>query len=194
MKRYRTLSSSRGFTLIELLVVVAIVTVIALLLFGAVGKARDKARNSLARRQISHLDAALRGYMEAYRTPHGNIVNYGNWPALNSAVEDTITGIQVEPEVVEMLGGANVDGENRMQIVFYEVSNISTNDAGQFVDPWGQPYKYMLDYNRDGVVRVNFTSFDGVTNLYQAVAVWSRGKDADDQLSTGGWEDDIRNW
>ncbi len=183
-----------GFTLIELLVVVAIIALLALLLFPLIGKARENAMRTVARRQIGHLEVAFKGYLEEYRKPHGNIVGYGNWPAADKDVEGVINGIQLEDEVVRMLGGENLLGSNRKQIPFYQSADIDLNGSGQFVDPWGQPYKYMLDYNRDGKVTVNFTSFDGVTNLFQEVAVWSRGKDADDQLSTGGWDDDVRNW
>jgi prepilin-type N-terminal cleavage/methylation domain-containing protein len=186
--------SKRAFTLIELLVVIAIIIVLVSLLIPIVHKAKQNAKVTKARREISHLEAALREYMSEYRRPHGNIVAYGNWPASDTDVENTINGIQVEKQVVALLSGVDVDGDNPKRIPFYETASASTNSAGQFVDPWEQPYKYMLDYNRDGQIEVNFTSFDGQTNLRQKVAVWSRGADGDDQLSTGGWDDDVRNW
>ena len=193
MMRYRR-NAGAGFTLIELLVVIAIIAILSLLLLPIINKAKETSRKTKARREISHLEAALRAYIDEYKKPHGNIVNYGSWPVLDTDVEGTIDGIQVENTVVEMLAGENVDNSNPQRIPFYEASSISTNGDGAFVDPWGQPYKYMFDYNFDGVVTVNFTSFDGVTNLHQLVAVWSRGMDGSDALSTGGWDDDVRNW
>ena len=186
--------SKRAFTLIELLVVIAIIIVLVSLMIPMVHKAKENARIAKARREISHLEAALREYMREYRRPHGNIVAYVNWPASDTDVESTINGIQLEKQVVALLRGVDVDGDNPKRVPFYETAAASTNDAGQFVDPWKRPYKYMLDYNHDGQLEVNFTSFDGQTYLRQKVAVWSRGADGDDQLSTGGWEDDVRNW
>ncbi len=64
--------------------------------------------------------------------------------------------------------------------------------GGYFVDPWGNPYKYMLDYNQDRNLHVWFDGNSWDVDLKQPVAVWSTGKNGSDRLADS--DDDVRNW
>ena len=90
-----------------------------------------------------------------------------------------------------MLKGSNVLNQNIRRIQFMDFSG-ATIVNNNFVDPWGNPYKYMLDYNLDGFTHIWFTDNDGETNLQSSVAVWSRGPDGSDK--TGFRGDDPRSW
>ena len=190
----------KGFTLIELIVVIAIIIILAALLFPAVNAMRRKAKLTRARAAIGQLDVALRGYLDEYGRPFGNIVDYGNWPGDGALVEDVINGIQVEMKVLQVLAGSPENIPRVLQwnpklIPFCDTpTSNELNDAGSLIDPWGNPYKFMFDYNNDKRIDINFTDFSGKTSLYQRVAVWSRGPDGSDKEEFGGWDDDIKNW
>lgn len=192
----------RGFTLIELLTVIAIIVILAALLFPAVGKVRQKAKIMKARQEISQIEVALRAYVDEYNRPVPNVVGYGNW------AEATLQGIQMTDPMVRMLAGdTSVRDDtgsiaNPLGIAFLEIPQSSLRNGG-FADPWYSRdpsddayfnfYKFMMDYNDDGVVEVHFQNMNGSTTLVnQAIAVWSRGADAKDE--EGFQEDDVKNW
>ncbi|MCE9615636.1 MAG: prepilin-type N-terminal cleavage/methylation domain-containing protein [Lentisphaerae bacterium] len=189
-----------AFTLIEVLIVIAIIALLIGLLIPAVSRVQLSTKRTKAAHEIGQINTALRAYLDEYGAPFGNIANYANWPVDQKSVEALINGIGMEPGVVTMLGGKLVKDSlgksyNVKRLPFFEVSSNSLNGAGQYIDPWGNPYKFMMDYNTDGKIEVNFTSFDGKTNLTSArVAVWSRGPDGSDKASDMGYKDDIRNW
>ncbi len=191
----RAKHSPHGFTLIELLVVIAIIIILAALLLPALGRVRDRAKLTKARQEVAQIDTALRGYLQEYRRPFGNIAGYGNWPGNQNTVESTINGIQMESQVVEMLSGVNVNGANPLRLPFVSLPPNALDAGGRFIDPWGNPYKFMFDYNDNGVVEIAFSDFDGSTNLLGVpVAVWSRGPAASDRASDGGIGQIIRSW
>jgi prepilin-type N-terminal cleavage/methylation domain-containing protein len=197
----------QGFTLIELLTVMAIIVVLAALLFPAVGKVRTKAKVMKARQEISQIDVGLRGYLDEYA-----IETFGDVMAYNHAIDEMelANGIELGVPLLRMLSAASdMDQEERdanpkaVPFLSAPVRSLGTGGriAGPWVDPWGNPYKIMLDFNQDGVVSVNFTDGSGQTNLTQVpVAVWSRGADGSDKdpasanATEGNWEDDVRNW
>ena len=56
----------RGFTLIELLVVVAIIAILAAILFPVFARAREKARQSTCQSNQKQIALAMRMYMQDY--------------------------------------------------------------------------------------------------------------------------------
>jgi len=190
----------RAFTLIELLVVIAIIVVLVGLLVPAINKARRMARYTEARNELTQIETALRSYYDEYRHWPMNLIGYeAAVPAENK--EANLTGIEVLQPVVDMLSGQNINGQNPKELVFLDLPEGALNSPGDFVDPWDRTasgdtraYKFMCDYNDDGVVHVEFTSNDWNTNLNRRVAVWSRGEDGSDRLSDGGVRDDVQSW
>jgi hypothetical protein len=84
---------------------------------------------------------------------------------------------------------------NKRQIKFLTVkegknnkNGLIINSAGTAVtglyDPWGGPYKVMLDADSDAHLKVNGKALDN-----RLVAVWSDGSDR-----IAGTKDDIRTW
>ena len=181
-----------GFTLIELMVSVAIIMILIALLLPAIGRAREATKRAKARQHIKGLETALRAYYDEYRQWPGNLNGYGNWPGDKMFVEANINGIQMWKPYVDLFGGEDVNGENPKLIPFFEIPAQDLDAQGKFLDPWGQPYKFMADYNLDNDLEINFTSFLGKTNLTHLVGVWSVGPDGADV--DGMRKDDVTSW
>ena len=179
-----------AFTLVELLVVIAIIAMLAAMLLPVMNTALKRASVAQAKTEVRALESALKAYLHEYHSNPTNLVGYDRVTGGNTP-EITATGIQVEDGVVQMLRGSNVLNQNLRRIQFMDFSG-ATVVGNYFVDPWGNPYKYMLDYNLDGSTHIWFTDNDGETNLQTSVAVWSRGPDGSDK--TGFRGDDPRSW
>jgi prepilin-type N-terminal cleavage/methylation domain-containing protein len=190
---------SAAFTLVELLVVVAIMTILVAILLPGIAAVRNAAKKNKARTDVAALLHAFKGYYNEYAKWPGNLNDYANWPAKEDDVEATINGIEVNDSVIKMLAGQNLwvgpgknEPTNPREKVFLAVPPESLV-AGGYVDPWGNPYKYMLDFNYDNSVDLNFSNFSGKTNLPNTmIAIWSRGKDKSDENGRRG--DDIASW
>lgn len=78
MKRSRV-----GFTLIELLVVVAIISILASVIYASFGQAREQARNTSLQSELKEVQLAL----EVYRAQEGQYP--GILATLNNACKDT---------------------------------------------------------------------------------------------------------
>lgn len=169
--------TSRGFTLVELLVVISIIAMLAAILLPAINAAMRHADKAKARMEIKNIESAWKAYFAEYaRWPKGLVSGMDTLP--NNQIEDSNTGIPMDANVVRLLRGENINNMNPKKITFLEITDAPLMYNGQFVDPWENPYKYMLDYNYNNQVLVNFNS--GSTNLYRNVAVWSRGPDGAD--------------
>jgi prepilin-type N-terminal cleavage/methylation domain-containing protein len=179
-----------GFTLIELLVTIAIIMLLAGLLFPAVNLARRAALRTQARKAAEGLEAAFIAYFDEYkRWPTGLMpggIDNSSAETLNPA------GIEALDSVVRMLGGEDVNGQNPRRVPFFEPPSQDLDETtGDYLDPWGNPFKYMLDYNFDNDLQIMFGG-GAQTNLMRSVAVWSRGADGDDQA--GYRDDDVGSW
>ncbi|MDE0840162.1 MAG: prepilin-type N-terminal cleavage/methylation domain-containing protein [Kiritimatiellae bacterium] len=191
LRRALGLHRRGGFTLIELLVVVAIVAVLASLLLSAIPKVKLRTQMTRARQDINQIEMAFTAYFTEYKRWPTGIAGYDNTPDN----EGNLTGVEMVPGVVKMLAGDDVNSMNPRRIAFLEVRSADTQLTGAFVDPWENPYKYMLDYNQNADLLVNFSNNDWSTNFpNKAVAVWSRGLNASDMKSDGGNKDDVTNW
>jgi len=181
-------------TLTELLVVMAIIGILVGLLFPAIGAARRHAIKARAQVEVARLKQAFVTYELDYESWPTGLVGYDdpNQPWNSNGLEN-LTGIQVEPGVVRMLAGLNENGMNPDQNTYLSLRPKQIREDGSFADPWGNPYKYMCDFNYDETVHIEFTDHDWSTNLVgQTVAVWSRGPDQSDKLA--GHADDVKSW
>jgi len=183
-------AGSRAFTLIEMLVVIAIIAILISLIFPAVNKARAAAMRTKAQVGVNSVKTALLAYYEEYKRWPTDLTGYDT----GTDIEVTTTGIETVEDVMKMLGGEDFNNQNPRLVPFMDVpeSCYDGQCVLSYVDPWGNPYKYMCDYNLDDRTHIEFTNNNGSTNLNVTVAVWSRGPDKSDEAGSQG--DDIRTW
>jgi len=197
----------RGFTLIELLAVVAIILLLVSLLMPAISSIRKNAQRTRAHGDVATIAQGLKQYYSEYQHWPTNLIVYDT----GDNIEATVTGIEACSNLVAMLGGQDIAGNNPRRMQFMQVppqaildaprtlknqSPARTLDAayiGSFIDPWGAPYKYMCDFNGDGSTHVEFTGNSWSTNLTDVtVAVWSQGPNGKD--NAGSEADDVCSW
>jgi prepilin-type N-terminal cleavage/methylation domain-containing protein len=195
-----------AFTLIELLTVIAIIAVLAGLLFPAISAAMKKAKIARAKSDISSIEGALKSYYTEYgKWPDGNgnsgDYSWGSWPGGYSGYANNAWLMDVLRSVSDVDGGNGNFIANPRKIVFLEVPAKSLSpspkdsNTGDFVDPWGYPYQITLDTGYDNMCQnlangsnpSPVTPPNAVTN--RTVAVWSLGPDG-----IGGTADDITSW
>lgn len=199
-------SNKKGFTLIEMLTVVAIIAILAGLLFPAISAARRKAQVAQAQTEIKSIESALKTYYTEYgRWPNGNgggsDYSYGaSGGCPNAGLMDTLRAI---PDNDGTLCGNGQSVNNPRGIVFLEIaasSLLQTNTSsaypsGEYVDPWKHPYQITLDTDYDGACNniangsANPASKSNSTVPNRTAVVWSWGPDGEP-----GTSDDITSW
>lgn len=114
----RSQSTSRGFTLIELLTVIAIIGILAGLMFVAVGAAKKRARVTKAQAEVRELVKAWNVYW----------LTFGKWPAsLQNATNALMNTANM----------SHLRGVNDMDLYLIEAEMT----AQGFEDPWGNLYR-----------------------------------------------------
>jgi prepilin-type N-terminal cleavage/methylation domain-containing protein len=183
----RLTQTKRAFTLVELLTVIAIIGILAALIFPAIKKSLEKAEIARAHTEVKGIETAWRTYFN----------EYGRWPCdaagclLNGNTEGNFDGQPFSDAFVSLMQGRTSDGpspyvfqrDNPKGIPFLNISPKSIK-GGSYVDPWGSEYRMKFDLDYDNVVKTNASG--GVTNT---VMVWSYGPDGQN-----GTKDDIRSW
>lgn len=163
-----------GFTLVELLTVIAIIALLAGLIFPAVISVQDKAKRSKAKSMIQSLSVALKMYQN----------DFGVYPT------DTDVGATSGAAALNIALGQRHIGTSAGNVGPYmEFKTKDLNGSGEVIDPWGTPYYYYPD-DDDGATGDapwhNVYSFD----------LYSAGKDKATPSGAAGGEgsDDISNW
>ena len=129
---------SKRFTLIELLIVIAIIGILAGLVFPALGTVRNNAKRSKASTECQSLKTAIIMYESEFSC----------WPVKVSGTKDKDAAVS-SSEYVQMC--RVLTGENSKKMVFYEVGVGYDEDKG-ILDPWGRPYQVILDIDFDGKI------------------------------------------
>ncbi len=142
-----------GFTLIELLTVIAIIGLLVGLSFTMLNRMRIQARRAQTASQVSQIATAWLAYLEDHHT-------FPTGPS-GPLTEMNATAINI------------LRGNNMHQRVYLDFRGTTT----EYVDPWGNRYRFTLDYNRDNRI----PDPRGGQDLYQSVIVWSWGPNGEDE-------------
>ena len=154
----KTFSNRSGFTLIEMLVVIAIIAILAGLLFPAINRALETAKRNQAAADVRSIAAAITmfyseyGYLPIPFSDQGTVADRdddNDGATLTPAESQRI--IQVLTAVPR---GHNDNHQlNPRRKVFLSSPNF--NEDGKFLDPWDRQYIIKLDTNFDGVIEFN---------------------------------------
>jgi len=189
-----------GFTLVELLAVIGVLAILMALLFPAVASLLRKTELARARNEVDMIANAIRQYMvETDLLPltyanGGQCESAGTWVnRYNDSVHqvDRISSLPVatRARLAEIATRLTSSGANPAHQVFLE---MQVDASGLLVDPWGNPYAFMLDCYA--------TSLDG--NLVEVMSAGPDGLFNTVEMNTGGWsatpnhfagDDDIRS-
>lgn len=148
-----------GITLVELLVVVAIIAILAAISVPMIGRGLEGANRSQAMTQISAIVRAIEAYQR----------EYGRWPTTGSFEDGNA-------ELMNILRARDATGNNGhvnnpRRYNFLDVPAESLNDNGDFIDPWDEPYKIVIDAS--GVISTNPL---GGPEIRRNVIAWSMGQ------------------
>lgn len=144
-------NSKRAFTLIEMLVVIAIISILAGLIFPAVGRSIENAKRTKAANDARALASAI----TLFTSDHGYLpVPLATQGAPN---QDYQNFTQAESRlIIQVLTNQpqNYNQNHRLNTerkVYVNLENIQPD--GTLLDPWGQQYWIVLDRSGDNRIR-----------------------------------------
>jgi type II secretory pathway pseudopilin PulG len=222
---YRPQSRSRilAFTLVELLTVITIIAILMGLLFPAINIAKDQARKAEARTAVTGIVASVKQYYTEYgKYPLGDQatpssptdVIFGDNGVPNQKLFDILRNVgpgpgqpnQYNPRAIVFFEGRTATDKSAPKSGFAQAAGPNGVNAGDYVDPWGYPYRICIDGDYDNrISNLPYADFKD-PSLYPltGVAAFSVGKDgavgsakAGDQMyksSNGTTSDDIISW
>jgi prepilin-type N-terminal cleavage/methylation domain-containing protein len=181
-----------GFTLIELLVVIAIIAILAGLGFPAVQGALQSGKKAQALNDLQQITMAVRAFeLEYGRLP--TVDGQAEFSADNDKLMNVLRGTADAGSQLEM---------NPRRVAFIEPKIAKglkggIGSDGKFYDPWGTPYKILLDENYDNKIDNFYSSGAGFPTLNFKVIAASAGPDTafgDGNKDAGTAKDDILSW
>jgi prepilin-type N-terminal cleavage/methylation domain-containing protein len=193
-----------AFTLIELLVVIMIVAVLMGLAFPVFQGVQNQAKKTQARNDLMQIVTAVNAYY----------TEYGKYPLTPATPADTTYGATTTNEQLFNELRSVTARQNPREIVFLSPPDVKDVNnpragissapapAGQYFDPWGNPYMIRVDTDYDNQVNNPYAQNAGSAPLLRSgVIAWSFGKDALSQSTTtpadkhtGTNKDDVISW
>jgi prepilin-type N-terminal cleavage/methylation domain-containing protein len=152
-------TDSRGFTLIEILVVIAIIAILAGLLFKALPNVTESGRRQKAMADAQLLAQAVKSYR----------ATYGKWPGQTQGDTDRTCDGEAHGPLLDALTN------NPRGLVLLEAPDRLIAD-GRLTDPWGRAYLVAMDDDNDGRLRIAATNdaaiLEAEVDDTAAVASW----------------------
>jgi len=190
--------SCNRFTLIELLVVIAIIAVLAGLLLPALAGAREHAKRTRAQTEMKTLQTAIAMYESDYgvlpMTGSERVLNKEDYISLICTLQNVQIILHPDKTACTLAGPVKHLCGNARGKRYLDIS--TEQGPGASFDPWYTPahtenyYRVALDLNYDGQIDADATNGPSET-VYGRVAVWSLGKDHNDDHGRDG---DVNSW
>ena len=156
-----------GFTLIEMLVVIAIIAILAGLLFPAINRALETAKRNQAAADVRSIAGAITMFYNDYGyfpipLPRTGRPDDGDGGGNLVSAEESKNIIQV---LIAEPGTHNPNhGLNPRRKVYLSMPNVQSD--GTLEDPWGNQYLIKLDTNLDNIIE-----FFGVYHRVRALVI-----------------------
>lgn len=199
MKTAKKLALKRGFTLIELLVVIMIIAALATMAYGPIMKAIANAKRESARKVASDLVFAVEQFYKGYDyLPFGD--GEGSAPDSDTRYDtdngDLLVVLMGQEDVINSKGTKFFAADTAKSGVNGVVYTGDSDTPEALVDPFGNPYAIVIDYDLDDKINVTadldsvYTDTDGdvIVRSHSAV-VATPGPDKE-------WndKDDVKTW
>ena len=185
-----------GFSLIEILVTMAILLALVGLLMPALSFVKQRAKVIEAKKDVTHIEAALKEYYATYR----------RWPPFLGTPTGDSPPTRVSDEMADLLISGSYDATNNpKRITFMNFKRI--NESGSPISPWGDEeledseeidehfYWVILDSNCDNEL-IGCDCDDVLCpippdNLRKSVIAWTANPNAEpgtDAYIIGSWK------
>jgi prepilin-type N-terminal cleavage/methylation domain-containing protein len=150
-----------GFTLIELLISISLIIILLGVMIPAITKIQESGKKTMAEGEAAALQSAIKSYQTRYgmypvETPN-NLSYY-------SETGDEVLDPEDGWELLE-----NIADKNDKGVFLLELENYRKGDRGEVLDPYGNPYMFLMDvhndageYMADGKAKVSINSFEGL--------------------------------
>lgn len=182
--------SKRAFTLIELLIVIGIIALLAGMAVPAGNMVMKRARMLQAKAAMSGLVIAIKGYQ----------TEYNRYPmAAGNTTDMTVDTSSAEGIALLTALLANDATNNPRQVKFYDPApskngvNGYDPTAGTLMDPWGNGFQIVIDYDQDGKVANPYVGGGGPTDIATGLLIFTPGPNKTfDDIPTKS--DDVKSW
>ena len=179
----------RNFTLVELLVVIGIIAVLAGMLMAGIMYAPGKAQKAKSQAEVTTLVNAIKQYESTYGVlpiPSGALSDDGTLSSDNYKLMIHI--LQADDEGLNNTDKEKVKKQNKRSTKFLDIQG---NEAGVYVDPWGEEYSVVFDAGYDGKIVLSNSipglNVEAKSSKYTyrfSVIVWGKGNDRKSDATT----------
>lgn len=171
---------AQGFTLIELLTVIAIIGVLAALIFPVIGGSNQKALETASKARFVQWASAI----EDFRSTYGFYPSFGEGVVANSDTAIDLSSEARQTKFIEVLSGTETGSGilNKRKIQFYSFGEDEFDANDRLVDSFGNTkIIVVVDSNRDG--KIEPSALVGISDgdkpsgpLRRSVVIYSIGE------------------